>query len=184
MSLPSDSQLIRQVLAGARARYSVLIQRHQDTLHRYALGMVPGPSLARELVEQAFVDAYAALDECTTRERFDLWALRMLRPRCFTHLAGGTESTRGPEPPGPGDSPSRSEPPGQSSPLQELRHMLPDPEEREAFLLVHVQRLGFDDVVAVLDVSPDAVRDRVRRARERLLIQSDSKGPIPVEREP
>lgn len=177
MNAPSDGQLIRQVLAGARARYSLLMQRHQGRLYRYALGMVSEAPVARQLVEQAFVDAYGSLREVGPEGRLDLWALRLLRRRCLNHL----ENPRpGPVPPNDGAAERNVHAdagearsgvaPDRSSPLQEALHALPQPEEREAFLLKHVEQLSYEEMMEVLDATEDEVRARVYRARERMAI--------------
>jgi RNA polymerase sigma-70 factor, ECF subfamily len=164
MSSPPDGQLIRQVLAGARARYSVLVERYQERLYRYALGMVSEPRLARGLVEDACVDAYATLRECGPNGRFDIWVFRLLRGRCRDHLRKGGF----PEAPRPEDE--ENEQNLRPSSLQEAVDLLPDPDVREAFLLKHVEGLDYEEIAELLDVPVEAVRGKVRGARERLFM--------------
>ncbi len=42
------------------------------------------------------------------------------------------------------------------------------PEQREAFLLKHVEGRSYEEMAAVLDVSRDSLKMRVHRAREAL----------------
>lgn len=161
MTPPSDADLVRQVLSGARARYSLLVQRHQDRLYRYALGMLSDRRTAALLIEHTFVDAYAALRECAPRDRFGAWIFRRVRARCLEHL----QHNPGEE---PGDEASGPEPP--PSALQEALQMLPDPEEREAFLLKHVEGLSYEEMAELLESPKETVRRRVQLAREKLWI--------------
>lgn len=161
MTSPTDAELIRQVLAGARARYSHLIQRHQDRLYRYAVGMLSDPRKAQQLVEEVFVKGYATLSDCRDRDRFDLWIFRMVHRDCRERLGAGEAGEGPPTDPGGEARPST---------LQEAIRVLPDPDLREAFLLKHVEGLGFEEVAALLEVTPAEIQARVRRAREALLI--------------
>jgi RNA polymerase sigma-70 factor, ECF subfamily len=164
VTAPSDEDLIRQVLAGARARYSILIQRHQPLLYRYAVGMVSNPRTAHGLVEETFVEAYGKLSEARRREGgVRAWLLSLLRPRC-RKASGG--SARGGEANSP--EPTEKGPPSPPSTLQEAIQVLPDPELREAFLLKHVEGLDYPEMEAALGVGGDELRGRVHRAREML----------------
>jgi RNA polymerase sigma-70 factor, ECF subfamily len=171
MNAPTDAELVRQVLAGARARYSHLLQRHQAWLYRFALGMLSEPRTARASVEECFVRGYTGLRECPDHDRFGVWIFGMVRGDCRARLdakASGGESFGTPERPqeaGPG-----SDQKGAPSTLQEAIRVLPDPDLREVFLLKHVEGLEFGEVADLLETDPDEVRRRVRRAREALLI--------------
>jgi RNA polymerase sigma-70 factor, ECF subfamily len=167
MSHPTDAELVRQVLAGARDRYSHLVERHQKRLYRFALGMLSRPEEARACVEEAFVRGYTRLGECPDGGRFHVWVFSMVRAGCRDRLdAGGTapegSAARLPRREGLANSPT--------STLQEAIRVLPDPDLREVFLLKHVEGLDFGEVAQLLGTDRDEVRRRVRRAREALLI--------------
>jgi RNA polymerase sigma-70 factor, ECF subfamily len=164
VTAPSDEDLIRQVLAGARARYSVLIQRHQPLLYRYAVGMVSNPRTAHGLVEETFVEAYGKLSEARRREGgVRAWLLSILRGRCL-EVSRGPGQGRGDASGDPGETGGPSPP----STLQEAIQVLPDPGLREAFLLKHVEGLEYPEMEAALGVGGDELRRRVHRAREML----------------
>lgn len=174
MNPPTDAELVRQVLAGARARYSYLVERHQAQLYRFALGMLSDPPAARMCVEECFVRGYARLRECRDRDRFGVWVFGMVRGDCRARLdakgTGGENSgaTEGRQAAGPGSGQK-----GPPSTLQEAIRVLPDPDLREVFLLKHVESLDFGEVAELLGTDVDEVRSRVRRAREALLIGLD-----------
>ena len=164
MTAPSDEDLIRQVLAGARARYSVLIQRHQSLLYRYAVGMVSNRRTAHVLVEETFVEAYGKLSEAHRREGgVRAWLLSILRRRCL-EVSGGSGRGREAASEDPGDK----GPPPPPSTLQEAIQVLPDPELREAFLLKHVEGLDYPEIEVALGLNGDELRRRIHRAREML----------------
>jgi RNA polymerase sigma-70 factor, ECF subfamily len=171
MNARTDAELVRQVLAGDRARYSHLLERHQARLYRFALGMLSDPSAARTCVEECFVRGYARLRDCPDRDRFGFWIFGMVRGDCRVRLgekATGGESSRASE--GRHEAGRGSGRKGSTSTLQEAIRVLPDPDLREVFLLKHVEGLDFDEVAGLLETDLDEVRRRVRRAREALLI--------------
>jgi RNA polymerase sigma-70 factor, ECF subfamily len=171
MNTPTTAELIRQVLAGDRARYSRLVERHQDRLYRFALGMLSDAPAARACVEECFVRGYARLRECPDPDRFGVWIFGMVRGDCRARLGEGGAGAGSPGKPesreegGPGSGPK-----GPPSTLQEAIRVLPDPDLREVFLLKHVEGLDFGEVADLLETDLDEVRRRVRRAREVLLI--------------
>jgi RNA polymerase sigma-70 factor, ECF subfamily len=174
MNQPTDHELVRQVLAGARARYSHLVERHQARLYRFALGMLSRPEEARACVEEAFVRGYSRLKECPDKSRFGVWIFGMVRVGCRDRP--GAEGT-GPDTSGAPAAPARRQetagedaPRAPTSTLQEAIRVLPDPDLREVFLLKHVEGLDFSEVAELLETDLDEVRRRVRRAREALLI--------------
>jgi RNA polymerase sigma factor (sigma-70 family) len=169
MSSPSDAELIAHVLAVDREAYGVLVERYQESLYRYASGMVQDPDVAADLVQESFVSAYASLASCRDRENFRAWIFRILRNRCTDHARS---------PAARGDSISRHElrlfsrdAPGDDLENAEIRRAVESalarlPEnQREAFLLRHVENLSYEEMAELLETGVSALKMRVMRAR-------------------
>lgn len=164
-----DAALVARVLNGDARAYGKLVRRHQAALFRYARGLGMDPDTAEDMVQDALVRAYASLAECRDPEAFRSWAYRILRNRCLDHL----KNIRRRDVPLEDASPDGVEGFG-AAPTTELRHELDDalgrlsPLLREAFLLKHEAGYSYDEMAAINDASPSAMKMRVHRAREEL----------------
>src|SRR5688500_306930 len=81
-----DAELIERVLAGERECFQPLVQRYQESLYRVACALVLDPDAAADIVQDAFVRAYANLARCHDRRRFRFWLLATLRNRGLDYL--------------------------------------------------------------------------------------------------
>ncbi len=166
----SDAEVVASVLGGRRDDYAALVERYQARLYRYALGMVHEPATAADLVQDTFVRAYTRLGSCHDPARFGAWLFSVLRNRCRDHLrehrrrdvpldAEGRYEYRGA---GPAEHAERAE-------LVRLvgraLQALPQ-QQREAFLLKHVEDLSYEEMSELLGARIGALKMRVARARE------------------
>jgi RNA polymerase sigma-70 factor (ECF subfamily) len=168
----TDLELVEQVLAGQRERYSVLVRRYQEGLYRHALGMVGDADVAADLVQDAFIRAYSSLTRCRDRAKFGGWLVQILRNRCLDHLKERRRSDlrledRPDLPAHDGDPESSLENWSLRDLLERALAQLPEA-QREAFLLKHVQELTYEEMAEVAGASVSALRMRVLRARELL----------------
>ena len=166
----SDAELVGRVLDGESEAYSTLVRRHQDALYRHATGMGLDHDTACDLVQDAFVKAYGSLAECRDRERFRVWAFRILRNRCLDHLKDIRRRSvplekvvleaRG----GPAHATERSE---LRATLAAALDELPT-DMRDAFLMKHHQGRSYEEMADIAGASVSAMKMRVHRAREAL----------------
>lgn len=167
----TDGELVRRVRTGAREEFGELVHRHQDSLYRYALGMVGGGDAAADIVQDSFVKAFSSLDRCQEPDRFGAWVFRILRNRCLDYLKNrrrrdvpledDAEYDSGDD---PGSCLDRAEiQRAVGAALLELPHA-----QREAFLMKHVDDLSYDEMAELTGVSVSALKMRVKRARETL----------------
>lgn len=167
----TDGELVARVIAGERERYGELVQRHQDALYRYALGMVGSPDSAADLVQDSFVKGFTRIHSCQDPDRFGAWMFRITRNQCLDYL----KSRRRRDVTLEDDAPFTSgDDPGLYVERMELQRVisaalggLPDP-QREAFLMKHVDSLSYEEMAEITKVSFSALKMRVMRAREAL----------------
>ncbi|HEY8484833.1 MAG TPA: RNA polymerase sigma factor [Longimicrobiales bacterium] len=169
----TDGEVVARVRAGDREAYRILVRRYQDMLYRYALRMTGSRDTAADLVQAAFVKAYAGIRHCREPDRFGAWVFRILANACKDHLRSRQNREVALE-----DSvPSSLRAP--SDPLldlerSELRGLLADAlrrlsdQQREAFILKHVEGRPYEEIAKLLNVSVSALKMRVHRARELL----------------
>jgi len=168
---PTDEMVIARVLAGDRESFALLVQRYQDSLFRFAFGMVGSYDAAADIVQDSLVKAFTDLARCRDAARFGPWLTRIVRNRCLDYLKD-RRRTHLPlndalflsEHPAPDQCAERDEVlRAVTAALQEL----PGP-QREAFLLKHVEDRSYEEIAELLDASVSALKMRVKRARERL----------------
>jgi len=82
----TDAQVVRDVLAGDRDAYRLLVRRYADVLHGHARRMVGSQDVAADMVQQAFVRGYKKLDSCRNPEQVGAWLFRILANLCRDHV--------------------------------------------------------------------------------------------------
>ena len=171
-----DQELINQVLAGNREKFSVLILRYSDPLYRHALGMTGSPDVAEDILQVSFIKAYQHLPE--VRGRFDAWVFRIVANGCKdwlknirrTHLSYDED-----------DQPSGFSTPEEELDRTELRSDLDRalaalaPSLREAFVMKHVEGRSYEEMADLLGTTVGALKMRVHRAREALQVLLEEK---------
>ena len=90
----SDLDVIRRVLAGETAAFDLLVRRYQQTIFRLTYRMTKNVEDARDLAQDAFVQAYRALGSFQGHASFSTWLYRIAMNLCLTHLkASGREDS-------------------------------------------------------------------------------------------
>lgn len=169
----SDADAVRRVLAGDVAAFETLVARYRDRYARYAVHMLGSREDAEEAVQDAFVRAYRSLARCDDPERFGAWLFRILVNRCRTAGARRTRRWRtivqdeaamldAAEPAGDERAAWREE-------IDRALSRL-DQEQREAFLLKHVEELSYEEMSELTGAGISALKMRVKRACERLRV--------------
>lgn len=170
---PTDGALVRRVLAGDVDAYAVLVRRHRDRLGRYAFHLLGNREDAEEALQDAFVRAYRALPGCEDPERFGRWLFRILVNRCRT--AGSQRGRRERVLVHDDDAlagahvGSTAERAAWGDAIRWALAQL-DADQREAFLLKHVEELSYEEMVELTGAGVSALKMRVKRACERLRV--------------
>jgi len=160
------------VLDGDKDAYALLVRRYKDPIYRYAERMTGRPDDAADVVQQAFIKGYRSLDSCRNPERVGGWLFRIAVNLCKDQLKGRAKR----EVPLESTEPLRAtrDLPEEGAERAEIREeiyraleSLSD-EQREAFVLKHVEGWSYEEMAEQLDVSVPALKMRVHRAREQL----------------
>lgn len=166
-----DAEIVARVLAGDTAAYAILVGRYRVQFTRYAARMLGNREDAEEALQDAFVRAYRSLAKCDDPARFGSWLFRILANRCRTAGArrGRREKTFIRDDVALLDA-SEEHPEDQSAWREEIQRalLMLEEDQREAFLLKHVEELGYDEMAALTGVGVSALKMRVKRACERL----------------
>ena len=164
-----DSLLVTRAQAGDVAAFEALVDRHYGDCLRYAVRMLGERADAEEAVQDTFVRAFRSIRRYDDRAPLRAWLLRILVNRCRSAIARRSRRARlllerpllpEPEPGGEGAEGVREE-------VERGLARLP-PEQREAFLLKHVEELSYEEMSTLTGVGVSALKMRVKRASERL----------------
>jgi RNA polymerase sigma-70 factor (ECF subfamily) len=170
---PTDGAIVARVLAGDTAAYAQLVARYRGQYARFAVRMLGNREDAEEALQDAFVRAYRSLAKCDDPERFGSWLFRILANRCRTTGArrGRRERTFVHDEIALHDA-AEDHPEERRAWREEIHRALMrlDEDQREAFLLKHVEELGYEEMAELTGVGVSALKMRVKRACERLRV--------------
>ena len=173
---PANVDIVARVLGGDVEAFAGLVAPYRDRLVRYATHMLGDADEAEDVVQDAFVRAYRSLARCADPSRFDAWLFRIVVNRCRT--AGARRARRARTMLANHPAMVRAEalePPSLDGWFDEVEAALRqlEPEQREAFLLRHVEGMSYGEMAVVTGAGESALKMRVKRAcdRLRLLLQ-------------
>ena len=168
----SDGEVVREILGGQREMYRVLVRRYQDVLYRHAYRMVGQPDDAADIVQKTLVSGFQKLNRCRDPERVGGWLFRIAANLCKDFLKSPRRADLSLE----GASATvvdRSRPDADLE-REELKERVKQalerlsPEQREAFVLKHLEGRSYGEMASLLGASKSALKMRVLRARDEL----------------
>jgi RNA polymerase sigma-70 factor (ECF subfamily) len=195
LSSSTDEQLIvAYAQRGDERAIRTLVERHQDRVYGFLLGMVKDPSTADDLFQETFLRVLKALQgqraSYTQQGRFLGWVLRIARNAALDYLRTrkrwqDVEAHSDPDGAGYWDQLTDDAPlvdqemdqEDQRTWLKGAIDKLP-PEQREVLLLRHEAELTFREIAALTDVSINTALGRMRYALLNLkkLMPADAAG--------
>jgi RNA polymerase sigma-70 factor (ECF subfamily) len=171
----TDDEVVARILKGETALFEVLMRRHNQRVYRAARAILRDDREAEDVIQEAYVNAYAHLAQFDGRAQFSTWLTKIA---VYEALARVRQRRR--------------YEPLDATPLE--IHMpkttSPDPERqafgrelgaliesavdtlgdgyREVFMLRQVEGLSTAETAEILGVSEDVVKTRFSRARRAL----------------
>jgi RNA polymerase sigma-70 factor (ECF subfamily) len=173
----SDEQLIARILAGESGLFELLMRRNNARLYRAIRAVVHDEDTVEELMQQAYLLAFARLQQFAGRSGFSTWLIRIGLNEALQKVrhdrrwpvvavdqleeegSMGEETSLGPE---------------QRLGRAELVHVLEQlvdglpPLYRTVFVLRAVEELSTEETAEALGLSEDVVKQRLFRARQTL----------------
>lgn len=168
----SDEEVVARVLDGETPLFEVLMRRHNERVYRAARAIVRDEREAEDVMQEAYVNAYAHLSQFDRRAKFSTWLTKIAVHEALARIRR-----------------QRRYEPLDEAPLE--AHMTPtstpDPErqtfgrelatliesaldaladgQREVFMLRQIEGMSTAETAEVLEVSEDVVKTRFSRAR-------------------
>jgi RNA polymerase sigma-70 factor (ECF subfamily) len=167
----TDGALVKRTLDGDARAFTELVDRHAAACLRFAGRMLGDRSEAEDVAQETFLRAFKALEAYDDRLPFRTWLFSILINRCRTMMSQRMRRER--RVVFDNDALDRSSVEAAQSSMElreELNHAIAalSPEQREAFLLRHVEELSYEEIMSVTGAGMSALKMRVKRACERL----------------
>jgi len=140
-----------------------LFDAHRAGLCRYLTRIVGQPDTARDLTQEVFLRVTRATVPEASAEAQRAWVFRIARNLALNHLR---DQQRRPATTSLSDV-GKTGTQELSVAVQQAIDALPEL-ERDVFLLKESAGLGYDEIAAACEITPDAVRSRLHRARQQL----------------
>ena len=166
----SDGEIVRAVLAGDRDRFAILVERYRDRYARYAARMLGSADEAEDAVQGAFVRAYDQLGQCKEPDKFVGWFFLILRNRCFAERRRNRTSApiEAAEAVAAADRTDGGAESAERRRALQLALLELTPDQREVFVLKHVEGLSYGEIAERLSTSVPSLKMRMHRAYDRL----------------
>lgn len=175
----SDQEVVERVRAGDTAAYEVLMRRYNQLLFRIARSILHDDDEAEDVVQDAYVRAYVALDQFAGRAKFATWLARIAVHEASSRLRKRKRI---------GDVPVSAHQRSQN--MEEMKCSDPDPEQetlrretvtlleqaldrlpatyRPVFVLREIENMSTAETASCLDLTEETVKIRLLRARQML----------------
>ncbi len=174
-----DDMLIQRSQQGDRSAFDTLIQKHEARAYQYAFRLTRNEEEASDVVADAFVRVYNALQNFKGQSAFSTWLYRILtncfldqrkkdRSRPTSQLESVIQTADGElerqvEAPGPTplEETERNE---RARSIEEAVAQLPE-YQRAMIVMYHAEMMSYEEISAALDLPIGTVKSRLNRAR-------------------
>jgi RNA polymerase sigma-70 factor, ECF subfamily len=171
-----DLRLIADCLQGDTAAFGVLVRRYQERLYNSVYRLVDNAEDAQDVVQEAFLSAYQALDGFKGDSLFFTWLYRIAvntaislkrKRRVMVRMDAGPNGENAIEPLDPSDL-SR---PGHALEQAELGRRVHEalgrlsPEHRAVLIMKDMEGQKYETMADILQVPVGTIRSRLHRAR-------------------
>ncbi|MGH8927580.1 MAG: RNA polymerase sigma factor [Acidimicrobiia bacterium] len=170
-----NPDLIRAAAAGDRLAFADLVRAHQGLVWRFLCHQLGDPALAEDVTQETFIKVYKKLDSYQFRSKFSTWVLAIARNSGIDALRKNRPRLIALDPDLLDDPRSRS-----TSTAVDLEAAIASlaPKLREAFLLVEVVGMRYEEAARILRVPVGTIKSRIYHARRHLMewLHADPEG--------
>jgi RNA polymerase sigma-70 factor, ECF subfamily len=171
----TDSDLVQRILAGERQLYEVIIRRYNQRLYRIARSIVPSQEEAEDVLQETYVRAFEHLAQFEGRALFSTWLTKIAVHEAWNRIKQRSrhniveslfskESKLSQTPLTPEHQRLAKE---TRAILENAIDRLPDA-YRSVFVMRSVEEMSTSETAHCLEISEEAVKVRLMRARRML----------------
>jgi RNA polymerase sigma-70 factor (ECF subfamily) len=173
-AVANDMALVRRALAREADAFRIIIKTYNQRLYRIARGVVRNSAEAEDIVQEAYLRAFANLSAFRGDASLATWLTRIVINEALGRLRKRKRNVPMPENPeaqiirfplNPSDDPERTMAQRQILGLVErATDSLPDV-YRTVFVARVIEGLSMEETAALLSIKPETVKTRLHRAR-------------------
>jgi len=171
----AETDLARSLLAGEPEAFERFVEHFRSKVFRYSWLMCGQPEDAEEVAQETLLKVFESIAQLRQPEHVRSWVFRIARNACLMQrrkslFAPAHELSLDEMPPSTEPS-DLADPPDQAMLAAELRSVLDriilelPPPYRAVVVLRDLEQLSTEETAEILDLRPDAVKTRLRRAR-------------------
>lgn len=163
----SDEELIGRIRGGDRDAYASLMRRHNARIYRAIRGVIRNESEVEDVMQEAYVRAYAHLAEFRAEAKFSTWLTRIALHEAFARVRKARRFALGNEE----ETAAMEATPEEQASDREMKVVLESaidalPESfRTVFILRAIEQMSTADTAEALEIPEDTVKTRLHRAR-------------------
>lgn len=164
MADPADEELVRRYLAGDRAAFGTIVERHERRVYNLAYRMLGRPEDAADAAQDAFVACMRKLQGFRGASSFTTWLHRVTLNVCYDALRKRSRERPSEDTP---DRLAPDDPANEAAAAVDVHRALQRvAEDFRAVLVLHdVQGMPYEDVAEALGIPVGTVKSRLHRAR-------------------
>lgn len=167
-----DGKAIRDVLAGNREMFEVLVRRHNQRLYRVGMAYLHDHARTEDAMQNTYLKAFLHLRQFGKRASAGTWLTRIMINECLMTLRRlrHDRDSQAAEAPVSGVEPVAET----NLTMKEMKTLLEQsiaslrPRLRRVFVLREIEQLSTAETAACLSLSPANVRVSLHRAHEHL----------------
>jgi len=176
MSTLTDEEIVARVRAGETQLFELIMRRHNQRIYRAARAVLRDDGEAEDVMQDAYVRAYAHLHDFEGRARFSTWLTRIAVHEALARLRRGrrlepieaqTQETQS-MPTAPRFSPEQQASDGEMRIVLEKAIDGLSDEFRAVFVLRTIEEMTGAETAECLGIPEETVKTRLFRARARL----------------
>jgi len=165
-----DGELVQGVRSGDLDAFATLVKRYRDAYTRFAVRMTGSLLDADDVMQSVWMRAFRNIGACKNPDRFGAWLYQIVVNECrtFTSRRALRDNRFVDDPTDRLAALEVAEPDvALREEIERALECLPV-DQREAFVLKHVEDLSYDQMAEITGVGVSALKMRVSRACERL----------------
>lgn len=177
--MKDDNECVREVLAGNKEAYGLLIHKYENKIYTLLLRMIHDSQDAQDLTQECFIKAYHYLHSFDPERKFSSWLYRIASNLCLNALQARQKKQLHPgeleekwlvEEDSPESILLRKE---HVSEIREVVDELPE-HYRMVLLLRYLEDMSYQEISTVLDIPISTVQVRIHRAKIKLRMRFQS----------
>jgi len=167
----TDEEIVERIRAGETALFETLMRRHNQRLYRAAYSILGDAGEAEDVMQDAYVRSYMHLDQFDGRAQFSTWLTRIAVHEALARVRKRQRLVDIEDVEGSMKMVSKTASPEQEALTQTLRLVLEAAIDklpqtyRSVFMLRGVEGMSTAETAECLDISEEAVKVRLHRAR-------------------